>query len=241
MSNSISITKPDAAETELIRKGLAQPLAVGVLTYDLSGIAWVLSFGTSLNQDLPGLLWTFLLILGPNGRDYCQRKGWDPWNLPAKGWPRTKTDGDTFAVLNARIFDLIRRARLAPYAEELASITPIHGSEKVVPSAHGANVLLFPGNNGNNGNNETSGLPSETIPAPPRAATGADLTKLILWSASTSKDGLTSRNQLRHKLPKPGGAAEWFAVNNIRPTTDEDVERRLNENHPALKRPTGKH
>jgi hypothetical protein len=71
-------------------------------------------------------------------------------------------------------------------------------------------------------------------PGPLRAPSAADLDDCIEASAAKSPDGKTSGRQLRDDAPP------WFAAHAIRPVTQADMERRLNENNAMLRRGTGK-
>jgi hypothetical protein len=77
--------------------------------------------------------------------------------------------------------------------------------------------------------------PSNTVAVPPKMPSDADLDSCITASAAGSKDGKTSGRQLRTDAPT------WFAKNHIRPVTQADMERRLNnKNNATLRRGTGK-
>jgi hypothetical protein len=71
-------------------------------------------------------------------------------------------------------------------------------------------------------------------PGPLRAPSATDLDNCIKASAAKSPDAKTSGRQLRDDAPP------WFAAHAIRPVTQADMERRLNENNATLRRGTGK-
>jgi hypothetical protein len=155
---------------------------------------------------------------------------------PRERLRRLMDDVDGGYLIGPELADYLRRTAVKPpepATELVTEITPPEAVPEATPAVEAPEatpgLATTPAVSG-----ETAQLP-EVVQVSLKTPTEADLDACIRASAEAASDGKTSRNQLRRDAPK------WFALHRIRPVTQDDVGRRLDEKqHTGLRRGTGK-